>query len=224
MAAFIIKHYIVTIQPNISYITQKLGLQAKALNKCFHISKMEDDNDFIPHLARNEFTFRVSVKTEKTQEFISLLEDTAVIVKQVRKKFKDLAIKATKIEYQVLNIQIATDLDSSFRLSTKSLLIADGIPTIHIDTAVNTVLDRHHEKLLKHSFATLVEFCEVYKMNTAIAVVPATIPATVAATAAVAVGSTTQDTSIFFGNNNSQSQPHQPTKPVFYTVIDEKNH
>jgi hypothetical protein len=132
MAAFTSKQYIVTLQPNIESINENLGLQhfglqAKALNKCFHISKMEEDGDVIPRSARSDFNLRVSAKTEKTQELISLEADTAVFIEQVRKTFKDMVIKATKIEYQFLKIQIATDLVSSFRLATKAFLITDGI-------------------------------------------------------------------------------------------------
>jgi hypothetical protein len=124
---------------------------------------MEDDDDFITRSARGDFTSRVSAKTNNNQEFISLQVYTAVIVEQVRKRLKDLVIKANEIEYQVPKIRIATDVASSFRLATKAFLIADGFPAIHVNAAVNTVLDRHREQLLKHSFATLIEFHEVYK-------------------------------------------------------------
>jgi hypothetical protein len=70
MAAFTIKQYIVTLQPNITTITKKLGLQhiglqARVFNKNFQVGKMEDDADFIPRLAQTEFSLKVSKKTEK---------------------------------------------------------------------------------------------------------------------------------------------------------------
>jgi hypothetical protein len=52
-----VKAYIMSLQQDIGSILEKLGLrhiglQAKDLNKSFHITKMEDDEDFIPCSAR----------------------------------------------------------------------------------------------------------------------------------------------------------------------------
>jgi hypothetical protein len=71
LAANQVKAYIVSLQQDIGSILKKLGLnhislQAKALNKSFHITKMEDDEEIIPRSARIEFTYKMPKKAEET--------------------------------------------------------------------------------------------------------------------------------------------------------------
>jgi hypothetical protein len=90
----------------------------------------------------------------------------------------EYVIKAVKIEFQVLNIELTNNLTSPFCIDTKSCMIADGIPAACANTAVGTLINPHHKHILKHSFATLVIFCEVYKAKATIIVIPQPIPTT----------------------------------------------
>jgi phosphomevalonate kinase len=139
--------------------------------------------------------------------------ETESIVQKVREKYKEQVIKATKIELQVMKNQITTDLASSTCLATKDFLIADGIPITHVDTTVNTILDRYHDKLLKHSFATIEEFREANKIDAAITVNPEPITTTTSAIAATGGNSTTAMRTPHF-RCAVQQPPQHPAQPA----------
>jgi thioredoxin reductase len=97
-----------------------------------------------PHSARSDFTLKASKEAEKTPEFQSLKEATEEIPRQVEQRFKVQVIAATSIKTTVLKKQIAIDLATSLRLSTKAFLIAAGINEHSMDTAVITILEHYH--------------------------------------------------------------------------------
>lgn len=221
MGANQIKQTLALLQPSIATILSKLGLkhlslQAKAHNKAYQVTRMETDQDFVPRSARSDFTLQVSKDAEKTPEFQSLKEATEEIRRQAELRFKLQVIEATKIETTVLKKQIAVDLATSLRLSTKAFLIAAGIEEHNLDTTMITILARHHRALLKHSFASPAEFSEVYKEVAAIATLP--LPIALARTAAdtnAPAQATGTATSHYFSQARSQAPepPAPPTQP-----------
>jgi hypothetical protein len=71
MGANQIKQTPALLQPSIATILSKLGLkqlslQVKAHNKAYQVTRMETDQDFVPRLARSDFTLQVSKDAEKT--------------------------------------------------------------------------------------------------------------------------------------------------------------
>jgi hypothetical protein len=110
-----VKAYILSLQQDIGFILEKLGLshislQAKYLNKSFHIIKMEDDEEFIPRSARIEFSYKMSKKAEEQPEFIALQEETTPLIIQIQKQLKADVLTATKIEIAVVQAEVVTDL------------------------------------------------------------------------------------------------------------------
>jgi hypothetical protein len=72
LAANQVKAYIVSLQQDIGSILEKLGLnhislQAKALDKILDMTKMEDDEEFIPSSARIEFSYNMSKMQRRSQ-------------------------------------------------------------------------------------------------------------------------------------------------------------
>jgi hypothetical protein len=196
MGAGQIKQTIALLQQSIATILSKLvlnhlSLQAKAHNKAYQVTRMETDQDFIPRLARSDFNLKASKEADNTPEFQSLKEATEEIRRQVEQRFKVQVIVATSIDTTVLETQITIDLATSLRVSTKDFLIAAAINEHSIDTAVITILDRHHTALLKCSFASQAEFQEIYKEVAAIATIPPPTSFAMTVTAAAATGAAT---------------------------------
>jgi hypothetical protein len=167
LAANQVKAYIVSLQQDIGSILEKRGLnhislQAKALNKSFHITKMEDDEEFIPHSARIEFTYKMSKKAEEKPEFIALQEETIPLIVHIRKQLKTKVLAATKIELQVVQAEVVTDLAKAIRITTQAFLLQEGIDKEHVDRTVSTLLSREHVKLIKHMPGTHEEFLAAY--------------------------------------------------------------
>jgi hypothetical protein len=162
------KTYIVLLQQDIGSILEKLGLnhislQAKALNKSFHISKMEDDEEFIPRSAHTEFSYKMSKKAEEKPEFIALQEDTFPLDIQIRKQLKTKVLAATKIELKVVQAEVLTDLAKAIRVTAQAFILQDGIDKQQVDRTVRTLLSRENVKLLKHMPGTHEEFLAAYK-------------------------------------------------------------
>jgi hypothetical protein len=158
-----------------------ISLQVKALNKSLHISKMEDDEEFLPRSARIEFSYKMLKKAEKKPEFIVLQEETIPLVIQIRKQIKTKVLAATKIELKVVQAEVVTNLAKAIRITAQAFLLQDGINKQQVDRTVSTLLSREHVKLLKHMPGTHEEFLAAYKAASGITVMPApiqTAPAT----------------------------------------------
>jgi hypothetical protein len=180
LAANQVKAYIVSLQQDIGSILEKLGLnrislQAKALNKSFHITTMEDDEDFIPRSDRIEFSYKMSKKAEEKPEFIALQEETIPLIIQIRKQLKTKVLAATKIELQVLQAEVLTDLAKAIRITTQAFLLQDGIDKQQVDRTVSTLLSRDHVKMLKQIPVTHEEFLSAYKAAAGINAMPVPI-------------------------------------------------
>jgi hypothetical protein len=129
-------------------------------------------------------------------------------------RFKLQVIGATKIKTTVLKKQIAVDLVTSLRLSTKAFLIVTGIDEHNLDRTMITILARHHRALLKHSFASPAGFSEVYKEVAAIATLPP--PITLATTSGVINAPTvaTRTATIHYFSQTSSEATEQPAPPA----------
>jgi hypothetical protein len=93
-------------------------------------------------------------------------------------------------------------------------MITDGTLIKKVDTAANTIIDHCHDKLRKHTFTTINEFREAYKIDAAITVIPDPIPTTTAAAAAAAsTGGNSTTMSPHFGGTVKQA-PQEPTQPA----------
>jgi hypothetical protein len=223
MGANQIKQTLTMLQSSIVIILSELGLkhlslQAKAHNKAYQVTRMETDQDFVPRSARSDFTLQVSKDTEKTPEFQSLkegTEGTEEIRRQAELRFKLQVIEATKIETTVLKKQIAVDLATSLRLSTKAFLIAAGIDEHNLDTTMIIILARHHRALLKHNSPRHRSFQKCIRRSLLSRYPPPPPIALAIATAdtnapALATGTAT---SHYFSQARSQA-PEQPAPPA----------
>jgi hypothetical protein len=147
LAANQVKAYILSIQQDIGSILEKLGLNhislhAKALNKSFRISKMEDDEEFILRSARIEFLYKMSKKAEEKPECIALQEETIPLVFQIRKQLKTKVLAATKMELKVVEAEVVTNLIKAIQITAQAFLLQDGIDKQQVDRTVRTLLSR----------------------------------------------------------------------------------
>ena len=159
--------HISSLQPQISTIVGNLGNQYitklhKLHNKQMQVSKMQDDDEFIPRSARLEFAFRMTKKAEATLEFQTLQEDTNKLIIDFRKGLKKQIIKATRIEIDVMYDDLHMFFCRAIRMITHSFAVAER-KEIDIDRLVFTVMNKHHECLLKHVKMDWNELCSKYK-------------------------------------------------------------
>jgi hypothetical protein len=163
-----IKSHVMSLLPSIANIlettaTKHILLLAKAHNKRRHASTMENDDEYIPRSARVKFELLVSKKVDESPAFAVLREETATIIMDFQKSLKSKILAATKLEVTSLETTIKEDLAKAICIATRAFLIADGHSTVNHHRVVNTLLDRHHEALLKHATTTLAEFRSIYK-------------------------------------------------------------
>jgi hypothetical protein len=167
LAESFIRSHVVSLQPQLATILEKLGIQhlnllAKAYNKATVIHRMESDPAFIPRSARLEFTLHMSKKAEATAEYQALHEETERMLETFRLGLKRQVVSAGKIEYKVLCQDIQTDLAQSLRIITRAFLIGESENT-DVDDKVFGLIDNFHETILTHVNTDRTTFCQLYK-------------------------------------------------------------
>eukprot|EP00957_Ditylum_brightwellii_P004040 306987-Ditylum_brightwellii.AAC.1 len=87
LAISFFKSHIAMLQPNLTALLEKLGVQHiymlfKASSKHKQIERLQLNNELIPHSMHIEFTFHFSTVAEQSEEFVTLKEGTQPIIKQ----------------------------------------------------------------------------------------------------------------------------------------------
>ena len=170
-----ITNHVVSLQPQLASILEKLGLQHLDLLHVFHnkksqLTRMESNEEFIPRSARIEFKFHMSKNAEERPEFLALQEETDSHIATFRIFLRGQIIKATKIESMTIVENINIGFVKAIRVCTEAFLIGDDTPLVDQDIThnthalVSTIMDTYHTILLKHTtFQSLAEFCDLYK-------------------------------------------------------------
>jgi hypothetical protein len=167
LAESFIRSHVVSLQPQLATILEKLGIQhvnllAKAHSKATVIQRMEADPSFIPRSARIEFSINLSKKAEATAEFQTLHAETERMLQDFRLGLRRQVISAAKIEYNVLSHEIQTDLAMSLRIVTQAFLIGES-QNMDVDDKVFGLIDNFHETVLSHVKLDRTNFCQLYK-------------------------------------------------------------
>ena len=97
-----------------SQLATILGRAAKShltsLSKLHHkkiqLTKMEEDNDFVPRSARLQFTLKASKLTEQSDELTTLQDETKTLVGEFQTSLKEKIVKATKIEEKKMSASL----------------------------------------------------------------------------------------------------------------------
>ena len=71
------------------------------MTKMDQLTKMGDNDDFIPHSARMvDFNFRVIEKVENSQEFLVIQADTYTLVQEFKLLLQHKIMETPQIEYK----------------------------------------------------------------------------------------------------------------------------
>ena len=105
-ALTLIRSFAVTLQQHLSHIVQNAvvshtDLLHKLMTKMDQLTKMGDNDDFIPHSARMvDFNFRVIEKVENSQEFLVIQADTYTLVQEFKLLLQHKIMETPQIEYK----------------------------------------------------------------------------------------------------------------------------
>ena len=188
-----IRDHLSSLRPEFASILEKhasaaLSAKAETYKKQRNLTKMETDETVIPRSARVKFDLTSKHKpVETSTEFVTLVEKTTELVAAFQSNLKTQIVAAAKLDIQFLEQEHRKELAKALRLSTKAFLIADSNSSGDADTdkMVNTILDRHHEELLKYCKpVTLTEFRTLYMDTHGLGELPA--PRALVAVAAAA--------------------------------------
>jgi hypothetical protein len=225
LADSFVKKHVMSLQPQLASILEKLGLQHVALlhklqNKKVQITRMEGDEEFIPRSARIDFGFHMSKRAEERPEFLALQEETNSHITDFRKFLRQQIIKATRIEMTTLTEEIQVGYSKAIRLATEAFLVSDDTCSSQpglVHSAVSTMMDAKHEILLRHStFDSYAAFCECYKRTHNIPTFPIARPT-------AAANRTATGNSRFFAGGASSSQTNNSgsaTPPPTHNLLE----
>jgi hypothetical protein len=169
MAESSILSFVASLQQDIATIIEKLSkehliLLTKLNNKKSILKKLEDNEDVIPRSARIEFRLSGSKRTEQSAEFITLQEETSVMVNTYRKQLRKQVIKALKLEVKSCEDDLREHFTTAVRLIAKSFLIAEKkSDDTDVDRQINTTMDFFLTALTTNYPMTSDEFSKLYK-------------------------------------------------------------
>ena len=216
------------------YAADVLKAKVTAYLKKRTLGRMETDETVVPRSARVKFDLTSKYKqVEISEEFITLKDATAKLVTAFQSNLKSKIVDTAKLDIKFCEQAHQKELAKALRLATKAFLIAESQDSsdTDVDKMVNTILDRHHEELLKNTrpTATLDAFRTIYKEVNMVGMLPAPIAPTLAPAAANAAAQqvdTDQGSSLALqgmlgddvrGARLQPAQPapaHQPLQPT----------
>jgi len=176
----VVRH-IATLKPTLQPILEEVAMDhirilVKAENKRFHISKMEDEEDFIPRSARLKFDLNVSKRTDELPEFKTLKGSTEVSIMDFQKKLKADIIAATRLELKLLHQQALEDLCQAIGSITEAFLIIDDNDVQLKHTLGMTIAERYRDEILANmGGATYDDFIAMYQTTHGLETAPETI-------------------------------------------------
>ena len=107
-----------SLQPQIASLLLRLGQQHlsylhRIWSKQQQISKLENDEQFIPRSARVQFVLTSSKLAEKDEEYLRLRDDTAILVLNFQKELKRKIVSTSKLESRLTKVKLRSDFVSA---------------------------------------------------------------------------------------------------------------
>lgn len=153
---------------------QYLHLQAKAHHKQKLITKMTDDEEFVPKSVRIGFEFEVSKECEEHADFAAIKNNAEEVLNDFKAKMKHNVIAAQRVETKIIEKQALNTLCKGFKSAIEALLIADNSPADRCDQVFSTIGERYFKQLSKHLKEEIdkKEFRKAYEAANEIASLP----------------------------------------------------
>ena len=187
-----------------------LSALARHHHKQVQLSKMKDDDTFMPRSARLQFQLKTSKITENSDELKLLQAETKTAVDEFQTALKDKIMAATKLELKKMKANIHEQFCKHLHVIIQAWLITAGRDTIDPHKIVSSLLDRYPDQVLSTIDVTAQNFprlyCTVHSLNELPA--PFDSQSVSRATYAAAATRNTQSAtrSRHFGNQNTNSQ------------------
>jgi hypothetical protein len=167
LAEAFLRSSVASLQTNLATIIEKLGKEHIRLlshldTKKAILKKLNDNTDFIPSSARIKFQITGSKRTEQRPEFITLVEETSVMVNRYRTELRAQVIKALTIEITTIEDEVREHLLKAIRLITKSIMITNK-DNGDADYKINTLMAFYLPTLSKNCLMDMDRFKELYK-------------------------------------------------------------
>ena len=209
--AFISEH-VASLHLPIATILTKIGrdhldILHKLHHKLSQLQRMESDEEFIPQSARIDFKLNVSKKASEDPKFLTLKEQTDIVVADFRKVLRNSIIEATKIEIDLIVEDLHRNYVKSTFLIATANMIGEGNENANIHALLSIIFTSNHDTLLKHTDLELVDYAKIYKEDNAILTFPLPNQAS--------QNSTTTTLSPFFaGAGTIRDHPEPDTPPL----------
>ena len=155
-----------------TYGNRLIDIYHKLQQKNTQLSKMENNQDFIPRSARINFEFYVRPEVQRSEDFSSIQSTTTDLIKSFQLNLKEQIMKAMRLDIVHLQYELNTTVCHLLYYTTKAFHLQHN-PSIINHTATHTVaflINGFGDNLLKHysldknSFKT--KFSEVFHDNT----------------------------------------------------------
>jgi Tfp pilus assembly protein PilE len=144
-----------------------------AYNKSQSRIKLEEDEDRIPKSVKSAFELTASKAAKDDPEFTTISTEFANILKQFQDESKKAIIKVMKVEERLAQDDALKKFSLALDAIVQAFLKASKDNTTNKHKIVNTILDRHHEDLLKPFGKTLEDFRQIYQSATSSGDLPA---------------------------------------------------
>ena len=194
-----VSKHVASLHSDLAAILSRLAkTHLKALTKLRHrrsvITKMEQDNDFVPRSARVDFKLNCSKAAEQDPEFPGLKDECQRLITEFHSKLKAQILQAAKIEAKLALVDAQKSFTNALQLSTKAFLVAhrqeDEIQT---EKMVSTIISNYSGELLKYLDITEDDFKLLYQTTQGVVALPAPYPGRHYNTQALSQSTVTED-------------------------------
>ena len=174
-------------------------------HKTSQLSKMADDDTFIPRSARFRFQLKATKATEHSTELQALRDETDEVISRFQKEIKTKIVAATKLEIKTLKTAISNEFCSHLLVITQAWLIAASKDNIDPHKMVHTLLERHPDTITATSEADVATLKRAYCVIHHLDALPAPFEST----------ATAQET---FARARSQRSTQTDTRSPFFNA------
>jgi hypothetical protein len=140
-----------------------LSLQHRYFMKAKTVIRMEQDDDYVPILARVDFKVKALKEAEELPEFIELQNETKALIKTHQQSLKLLIIKSCTIEEDYLDNAVNKHTAESIHAIVSLFLVAQEVSTSRTDAVALTNLKDHGESILRHVGLEPSAFVSLYR-------------------------------------------------------------
>ena len=142
-----IQAFVASLWPKLSTILARLGNEYllclhKEISKSEQVTKLENEDDYIPISARVKFSLRNSKLVEQEEDYKTLVAETNDLVEAFQKNLKSKILAATKLEVKKLKAAKLDTLTLNLRMCVESCLLYEtsSTQTVNIDKFLHTLL------------------------------------------------------------------------------------